>query len=100
MRATPDMWNASTALFGPDDPKTIAGRLDHLGWRGQLSYGRSDPRVTVCVMSGAIGDGELWLNIRGPVPTTVPPARLRRRAARIAVRGDHADGPSAAHEIP
>ena len=69
--APPDVQNAYADLFDIGDGDQIAGQLARLGWRRHPSYGLSGPGAAVYIMSNAITDDELWLEIRGPKPHLV-----------------------------
>lgn len=69
--APPDVWDAYVELFNHGDGEVIAARLDRLGWRRRPSYGFSGPGAAVYLMSNAVTDDELWLEIRGPKPYLV-----------------------------
>jgi hypothetical protein len=69
--APPNVHNTYADVFRLDNGEAIAGRLERWGWRRRPSYGFSGPGAAVYIMSGAITDGELWLEIRGPKPHLV-----------------------------
>ncbi len=69
--APPDVQDTYADLFDLYDPEVIAGRLTCVGWRRRPSYGFSGPGAAVSIMSGAMTDGQLSLEIRGSKPYLV-----------------------------
>jgi hypothetical protein len=89
--APPDVWDAYADLFDLGDGEVIAGRLERLGWRRRPSYGFTGPSAAVTIMSSAIPDSELWLDIRGPKPHLVraalDPLGVERLAEEVGQEG-------------